>query len=436
MNGIKQVLLLLFAFCVWTSGTCEAVEKDLGQPQRAVLDNGLVLLHQPNSSALTLAVCCFIKVSAMVETKETAGLRNLAQQTLLDLPAATGRRLEEQMALDGVQGTVQTSPDYVEAMFLGTSNQFPELLNCVRVTFSPATPDLQALSQRRNSILRNLENRRELPLALAEDMALSHLFRDTPCAWLPLGTFDVATIKPERLSDLRRMRYVPNRAVLAVSGNVSWEQCLEQTRQVLGTLLPRSVPEEPVLSERKVTPQVILYNPWQGENAAVVMAAACPGPDHEEFAAIAALNAVLGSGEGSRLFKTLREQRGLAYDISASVVPSTLCGMIEVGVTCEPKQAAEVFHIMQSEVAGLRNRPPDEAEVQRAKSYLTSNYLLGHQRNADVAHYLGLFEVLSPGWRGVNLGERLGAVTTAEVQAAAAWLQNRAVWVQMGGARP
>jgi zinc protease len=180
----------------------------------------------------------------------------------------------------------------------------------------------------------------------------------------------------------------------------------------------------------------LLYEPWEGDNAVVLLATACPGPDRPEFAAATVLHAVLGQGEGSRLFRALRDRLGLTYSIVSDVSPSRLCGMMAISVSCEPKQTAEVFRIMQSEVAALKVHPPTEDEVQRARAYLTSSYILGHQRNAEVAHYLGLFEVLSPGRHEGDLAAMVAAVTPAEVCRAAGWLTDRNVWVQVGGRRP
>lgn len=168
----------------------------------------------------------------------------------------------------------------------------------------------------------------------------------------------------------------------------------------------------------------------------MLLAAPSPSPDRIEFAAATVAHAVLGSGEGSRLFRALRDRLGLTYSIASDVSPSRICGMMAIGVTCEPNQAAEVFRIMQSEAAALKRCPPGEAEVQRAQAYLTSSFALGHQRNADVAHYMGLFDVLSPGRRESDLSASVSAVTPDQVAAAAAWLTDRAVWVQVGGRRP
>lgn len=403
-------------------------------PARAALPNGLVLLHRENPASLTAAVSCFLRISALMETADSAGWRYLLQQTLLDLPDARGRRLEERLADDAIQISLQTSPDYVEVLLNGTANQLPDLLKHTREIFSDAQPEIRCINNRRRQVAREVANRRELPQTLAQDMAREALFRGSSCSWPVVGKASIGVIRPERLQELRRLHHGPNRAVVATSGPMTAAEAFRQAQAALGDLLPRPELAEPAATAVPARTGTVFYAPWESDNAVVLNAATFPGPSHREFAAAAVLGAVIGSGEGSRLFSVLRDQRGLAYDIHTDLAPSRLCGMIQIIVTCEPNQVSEVFRIMRDEISGLKTRPLTDAEVERAVAYLTGSYLLGHQRNIESAHYLGLFETLLPGQGAQSdLAAMFTQVTTAQAQAAAAWLHDRHVWVQVGG---
>lgn len=65
---------------------------------------------------------------------------------------------------------------------------------------------------------------------------------------------------------------------------------------------------------------------------------------------------------------------------------------------------------------------------------MTGSYLLGRQRNAEIAHYLGMFEALMPGQGArTDLVAVFDQVTVAQVETATRWLQDRNIWVQVGG---
>lgn len=430
----RDLAAALGALCL-SIGLAGAVAGDGLRPYRAVLDNGLVLLFRPNPSALTLAVCCFTKASARVETRDTAGLRNLAQQALLEVTDASHRTLERRAAAQGLRITQQVSADYLETVFLATGDQLADALGFARELFTAPAVEPTRLGIRRAQALRQVAARRELAEVVALDVATERLYRGTSCAWPPVGTAAVATLKAEQVRAFWRMRVVPNNAVVAISGPVTWEQCQGAARRAFGDLLPRPVAPEPNLSVSAPSPALV-YQAWIGGSAAVALAAVCPGPGSEGFPAAAVLNAVLAGGEGSRLFTALRVDRGWTYSVSSELVPSQLCGLMAATVTCEPAQAIDVFRAMQDEVGRLQTQPPTAAEVDRAKAYLVSSYVLGCQRNAEIAHYMGLFEVLSPGDHDGDLPRMIAGVTPEQVAQAVRWLAQRTVWVQVGGNRP
>lgn len=403
---------------------------------RAVLDNGLVLLFRPNPSSLTLATCCLVKASARVETRETAGLRQLAQMAALDITDASGRTLEERVAAQGMVITQQLTADYMETLVQGMADQLEAALAVTRELFAEPSVSVPRLRLRQAAALRQVAARRELAETVAFDRALEHLYRGTSCAWPSVGTVAIGSLQPRQVEDFWRLRVVPNNAVLAVSGPMTWEQCQAAVQTAWGGILPRQVPPEPTSGRPETGRVTVVYEPWRGATAVVLAAAACPGAESDAFPPSAVLNAVLAGGEGSRLFRALRDAHGWVYSVSQELMPSNICGLAAVQAVCAPDQASQVFRAMQAEFSRLRAEPPTEAEIERAKAYLTSSYVLGHQRNVEVAHYLGLFEVLVPSRPGTDLPKLLSGVTSAQVAQAATAFLSRMVWVQVGGERP
>jgi predicted Zn-dependent peptidase len=432
MNHSRRLLALLLPVAWWCCGSGVAAAGEYRQE----LDNGLVILFKPNPSALTLAVCVFVRATALVETRDTAGLRHLAQQCLLDSRRAGGQTLGARVAAEGMTARVQVSPDFMETVLLGTGDQLPAALSLARDVLQPGSVEAAQLSLRRAQVLQELRSRREVAAWQAQDMALGHLFGNTPCAWPVQGTFAaMSRLSATQVQALWRARMAPNNALVAISGNLSWEAVQEQSRRALASLLPRQLPPEPVLVRTTRSRRAFLYAPSAAPEAVVQMVAPLPPPDSPGFAAAALLAGVLGSGEGSRLFRTLRDERGLVYSVTTDITPSRLSGMMSTSVECDADKAVEVCRLMQWEVAGLKRELPTEAEISRARAYLTGNYLLGHQRNSEVAHYLGLFEILFPGVANKDLPSRLAAVTPREVESAANWFLDHAFWVQVGGTR-
>jgi predicted Zn-dependent peptidase len=94
------------------------------------------------------------------------------------------------------------------------------------------------------------------------------------------------------------------------------------------------------------------------------------------------MNDILGSGMSSRLFQGIREEKGLAYNISSSVDSFLECGVQIVYAVIEPGREKDYFGALAREIGRLRKHGIGADELDRAKDHLKSAILLGLEDNA------------------------------------------------------
>jgi len=101
------------------------------------------------------------------------------------------------------------------------------------------------------------------------------------------------------------------------------------------------------------------------------------------------MNYILGGGGfASRLMKQVREKRGLAYNVSTSLVPNDLAGILVGYVATENSRAAQSLNLIKAEFTRMRDGGATEAELADAKTYLTGAYPLRFDSNDDIADEL------------------------------------------------
>jgi predicted Zn-dependent peptidase len=114
------------------------------------------------------------------------------------------------------------------------------------------------------------------------------------------------------------------------------------------------------------------------------------------------VNTVLGDGMSSRLFRIIREERGLAYAIASSVTHYSDVGSWIIYSGIAPENVAEVIKITLDELTGLQREGEISAdELSLAKAKLRGHLVLGLETNANRMARLGSAvvsgrEVLSP----------------------------------------
>jgi predicted Zn-dependent peptidase len=94
------------------------------------------------------------------------------------------------------------------------------------------------------------------------------------------------------------------------------------------------------------------------------------------------MNDILGSGMSSRLFQSIREDKGLAYTISSSVDSFLECGVQIIYAVIEPEKAKAYLQALAQEIRLLKKHGISSDELERAKDHIQSAILLGLEDNA------------------------------------------------------
>jgi len=110
--------------------------------------------------------------------------------------------------------------------------------------------------------------------------------------------------------------------------------------------------------------------------------------DSRRYAATV-LDAVLGSGMASRLFQSVRERRGLSYDISSRLQFFSDAGQFTVSAGLERAKAARALATVDRELERVCRSKVPRAELERAKTYLIGNFRLAHEKVLSKMIYHG-----------------------------------------------
>jgi predicted Zn-dependent peptidase len=122
----------------------------------------------------------------------------------------------------------------------------------------------------------------------------------------------------------------------------------------------------------------------------------------------------------SRLFQTVREERGLAYSIYSDVNPYRDAGMLCVFAGTSGEKAPQVIHLVLEEFRRFKEEPIPADELERAKDQLKGNVLLGLESSSARMSNLARQEMYFQQYLPIEeLIERVNAVTPESVQAMA-----------------
>lgn len=111
--------------------------------------------------------------------------------------------------------------------------------------------------------------------------------------------------------------------------------------------------------------------------------------DDPDFITAFVMNQVLGGGSfTSRLYKEVREKRGLAYGVYSYLYPLDRTGLYAGGVATANNRIAETIEVIRAEWARMAAGDISEEELDRAKRYLIGSFALRFDSNAKIAGFL------------------------------------------------
>jgi zinc protease len=170
-----------------------------------------------------------------------------------------------------------------------------------------------------------------------------------------------------------RSRYVPERTIVAITGDLDPDQAFDLARAAYGSW-PAAVgavdrsPDEPTL--REVRARTLRGDVSQAE---LVLGWRTVPPLHEDAPALDLAAAVLGTGRGSWLYRALREP-GIVTSVSASNYAPTELGVFSISADLAPEQVPRAVSGIAESVSRLTLLGPAPAELERARTLLKARW--------------------------------------------------------------
>jgi zinc protease len=134
-----------------------------------------------------------------------------------------------------------------------------------------------------------------------------------------------------------------------------------------------------------------------------------------DFAAAMVINHILGGGIFSaRLFREVREKRGLAYSVYSQLVTKDHAALFIGSTSTKNERAAESLAVIEKEVVSLSERGPAQEELESAKKYLIGSYPLRFDTSTKIASQLTALQLEDFGVEYLDERNRLIASVTIE----------------------
>lgn len=243
-----------------------------------------------------------------------------------------------------------------------------------------------------------------------------------PYRWPTIGKelSHIAQATLQEVEDFFYRYYAPNNAVLAVTGNISWEETLRLTEKWFAPVPYRNVPERHLPAEPEQQAERRLTVERNVPLDALFMVYHMCSRDDADYYAFDILSDILSNGRSSRLIRHLVQEQNLFSSIDAYISGSRDAGLFHIsgkpaaGVSLEQAEAA-----VRKELEQLQQQPVEAAELEKVKNKFESTQIFGNINYLNVATNLAWYELTGQAEDINRTVERYRAVTSGQLQAVA-----------------
>lgn len=413
-------LLVCLIIAIASLPACAAYET--GGVTKSILSNGLTLLVRPEPEARTVAVEVFIRVGASDEPDSKQGVGQLlAGSILAGTKTRSPARLYRLISEVGGNFHAVWQWNYLEVFAVTSPDMCEDTISLLADAIQNSRLDASAVEYARAAILRQARQLESDSFNSAYTALRRMVHRGTPYDRPYLGDpAKITSITRDDLESFYQKNVSADRIVISVAGNVDVQRVTRKVEVCFGNMKRTSATDSSRVGGVSPTGETEI-----GQNAPVtyiMVGYKAPGVESPDYPAMCVANVLLGGNKSSLLFKRLREERGLGYQVG-SVYPalrgeSHIAAFVGMDASrATPEILADVKEAIIEQVKVLQSGEFTDDDLEHAKGFLSGSHILKHERTRDRAFYLGWHEVMGLGYQyDFTYGRAIGRVTRDDVR--------------------
>ena len=362
--------------------------------RKTTLANGLRIVSEsiPYMSSVSLGI--FAGTGSRHETPAEQGVSHFIEHLMFK---GTHRRSAKDIAemVDDVGGQLNAATDrentcyYIkvlpEHLSLGM-----DILSDMLLNSNFADVDVE---KERQVVLEEISLYEDSPDELIHDLHMNSLWPGHALGRNILGTREtIAAMDRQAILDYRIRHYVPDNLVIAAAGNLTHEQLVELSQLYWADVSGKS---QMLVDPTPTFVAARLLQEKDIEQLHVCLGTPGVAHDSSQYYASHVLNTILGGGVSSRLFQSIREDRGLAYSVCSYPSSFRDTGLMTIYAGVSPENSREVIEITNAILADIRVNGVRPDEIKRAKEQLKAGLMFSMESSASRMSRVGRAEISS-----------------------------------------
>ena len=363
------------------------------------LDNGLTIVAQQMPvEAVNLNV--WIDVGSAKESDEINGMAHFLEHMVFKgTPNLEIGEFEQLIEERGAMTNAATSQDYTHYYITTAPQDFAELAPLqLDVVLNPSLED-EAFEREKLVVLEEIRRSEDSPRRRTFYRSMETCFATLPYRRPVLGPGEVIeNLRSQQMRDFHSAWYQPQSMTAAVVGNLPVAELIETVSQSFAehysSRKPQARNTTPDITPEPAFTEIVRheYTDESLQQARLIMVWRVPGMEQlEETYALDILAVILGQGKVSRLFRELREEKGLVNQIGVSNMTQTHQGVFYISAALPTENLAEVEQAIARQIETIQTEPIATKDIDRIRTQVANRFVFANERPSDRANLYGYY---------------------------------------------
>jgi predicted Zn-dependent peptidase len=351
----------------------------LAEPRTTELGSGVRVVTEEVPSVRSVALGLWVRTGSRDETPAQAGVSHFLEHLLFKgTPRFSAIEISERF--DGLGASVNAATGkettHLHARFLDEHTE--EVFDLLaEMLLAPTYPEVDS---EREVVLEEIAMYEDEPQDRVHDILAGAVFGEHPLGRRVLGEAEViASIPVPEIEAYHGDRYTGANIVVGAAGHVDHGRIAGLAERLVSPAPGGAVNGNPEAAEDSAR---LRFYGKDTEQYHICFGAPGLTRDDERRYALAVLDSILGGTSSSRLFREVREKRGLAYAVGSYNEQYTDSGMVAAYVGTREENVEQVCEIIGTELKRLRGESASDEELGRAKESVKGRLVLSSESTA------------------------------------------------------
>lgn len=358
--------------------------------EKMTLENGLRVILAPMKETQTMTVLMMTGTGSRYETRKQNGLAHFLEHMFFKGTQKRPTSLSISEELDAVGGdyNAYTSKDRTGYYAKVDARHADTALDVVSDIFLNSKIDQEEIDRERGAILQELAMYEDSPRRKVGDLFEELLYGDTPLGWEIIGTKEnIKNFKRADFMKYLKQHYIASNVVIGIAGKFDVAKVKKEIEKLFQDIRVGEKTTCKLLKEKQTHPTLLVKNK-QTDQTHLVLGVRAFDFNHPDRYALSVLATILGGNMSSRMFISVRERKGLAYNVSTfsdTMVDvgylATQCGVDHANLEETVKTILEEYKLISRELV-------PEKELSKAKEFIKGSAVMHLESSDEVVSYL------------------------------------------------